>query len=914
MMLRLGLVLLGLLPAGIGLLGAWWLGRRAGGRPHLTLTAGLAALAVVLLVALLRGLELLVPGASLPAWFATSGPTTPAALSLLLLKLALLQGSLFAGLMVALSQTQLAQPQQQTRTGPLLPSLGVLVLLLSVLGLLTAPQPFEPVIDWAALGPLLGLALLAVGLGQAEASKATSTSERSDPAVPAKVTGKADPEATLRQAGLLQAAPDLIFPAKSPASATSSDTDPAASSLTPAALHTLWQGCGGAGSPPTVLPKLLAGLGPTFQATRGRWLGDLPPDSLDLLTDCLLTSALWGLGGRVLVVSPQPEAVLARLTQVQERLGLSRPGACVVGSGALKEQLTAGLFPALVILDVHELFGESLRHLSRLNPHWLAQLDQVLLLRVDGLLPIGSTHLALSLRRLALLAGSKLGEGRRLHWLALSEGGPAGRSYLEQAVGRSFDELSLGAIETTAARVYLRRRSPDKESGSSELATWAKRLREAGVTVALEDTVGELGPLGPSLVGDAAHLHPTIGYHGAASLALGDERNLAQLYRTGGQLLRRQSVATALSVVWFKAGPLTRFLSQPGVLAGLATRGELKTPRPLAGTDNLFVAAAHLEAALDEGEPDEAELRQAFSDAVVDDLLKARTDVQRVGLRARWHKESRRVTRSVRLSRPGAPLSEQRRQTITPNVLPVQSRHDGVLLGRVDRRLAPTRYYPHRIFAHHGQLFAVLSAVTQSTTAIQVGPAPVGSQPTLPLLALHVESTGYHGTIERHHFGPLTFARAVAGITVTEAVTGVLLRGAAEPSVRYPAVEARYDSLAVVILFERVPSAAALFHLARVVDLILQAHLVIEDEDVEVLALEGGLGEVTRPSLVLVDRHLGGLGLAAAVDAAMAHNLLRWAWGVLYSCPCMNGCEQCTPKVVLQRGADKQGVLKLLGG
>ena len=237
-----------------------------------------------------------------------------------------------------------------------------------------------------------------------------------------------------------------------------------------------------------------------------------------------------------------------------------------------------------------------------------------------------------------------------------------------------------------------------------------------------------------------------------------------------------------------------------------------------------------------------------------------------------------------------------------------------MLLGRVDRRLAPTRYYPHRIFAHHGQLFAVLSAVTQSTTAIQVGPAPVGSQPTLPLLALHVESTGYHGTIERHHFGPLTFARAVAGITVTEAVTGVLLRGAAEPSVRYPAVEARYDSLAVVILFERVPRAAALFHLARVVDLILQAHLVIEDEDVEVLALEGGLGEVTRPSLVLVDRHLGGLGLAAAVDAAMAHNLLRWAWGVLYSCPCMNGCEQCTPKVVLQRGADKQGVLKLLGG
>jgi hypothetical protein len=239
---------------------------------------------------------LLVPGASLPAWLASSGPTTPATLSLLVLKLALLQGSLFAVLVVGLSQTQLAKAQKQTRTGPLLPSLGVLVLLLSVLGLVAAPLPFEPVIDWAALGPLLGLTLLAAGLWPAEAHAATSTSESSNPAVPTKVTGKADPEATLRQAGLLKAAPDLIFAAKSPASPTSSDPDSDGKTLTAAALHTLWQGCGGAGSPPTVLPKLLAGLGPTFQATRGRWLGDLPPDSLDLLTDCLLTSALWGLG------------------------------------------------------------------------------------------------------------------------------------------------------------------------------------------------------------------------------------------------------------------------------------------------------------------------------------------------------------------------------------------------------------------------------------------------------------------------------------------------------------------------------------------------------------------------------------------------------------------------------------------
>ena len=33
-----------------------------------------------------------------------------------------------------------------------------------------------------------------------------------------------------------------------------------------------------------------------------------------------------------------------------------------------------------------------------------------------------------------------------------------------------------------------------------------------------------------------------------------------------------------------------------------------------------------------------------------------------------------------------------------------QSRHDGILMGRIDRRMAPTRYYPHRVFAHKAAL------------------------------------------------------------------------------------------------------------------------------------------------------------------------------------------------------------------
>ena len=79
------------------------------------------------------------------------------------------------------------------------------------------------------------------------------------------------------------------------------------------------------------------------------------------------------------------------------------------------------------------------------------------------------------------------------------------------------------------------------------------------------------------------------------------------------------------------------------------------------------------------------------------------------------------------------------------------------------------------------------------------------------------------GEIERHRFEKLSFARAVAAINVQEAVSGAIPRGTAEPSVRYQAVEARYSSTALVLLFEKVGSEAALHHLARVIDLLLPA-------------------------------------------------------------------------------------------
>ena len=131
---------------------------------------------------------------------------------------------------------------------------------------------------------------------------------------------------------------------------------------------------------------------------------------------------------------------------------------------------------------------------------------------------------------------------------------------------------------------------------------------------------------------------------------------------------------------------------------------------------------------------------------------------------------------------------------------------------------------------------------------------------------------------------------------------------------RYRPVHGRFESVCAVVFFGRTPSAAALQHAGRLINLILAAHLLADPEDIEVLSYPDGLGAVSRPALVFVDQNVGGIGIAEALDAKTLRDLLRWTWGVLYSCPCMTGCAACTPPEVLRPGPDKQGALKLLGG
>jgi hypothetical protein len=256
--------------------------------------------------------------------------------------------------------------------------------------------------------------------------------------------------------------------------------------------------------------------------------------------------------------------------------------------------------------------------------------------------------------------------------------------------------------------------------------------------------------------------------------------------------------------------------------------------------------------------------------------------------------------------------SDPRRDTVTANAIDVKSSVDGSLVSRVDHRVAATRMYPHRVFRSRGALWQVPAGPL--ATSINASPAPSGATPTTPELEVEIATATWLAAPEQHVAGKLKFARAVAKVDVRERVTGAVSRGQATAGVRYGAVESGYSTVALVVLFEKIPSRKALRHAGRLAAELLPAHVRVERDDVELVLASEGIAGLPRPALAIVDRSPDGIGVAAALDPGTLHDLLRWTWGVLYRCPCVDGCEACTPADVLTAGPDKVGALKLLGG
>ncbi len=753
------------------------------------------------------------------------------------------------------------------------------------LGFLRLPEPAEAATKAAGKG-----SPAAAAAATAAASAAAASAARPTPAAHPPAPAGPDPEALAKQAGLIKGAPTFSVPARP---RTAAGTDPAADRI--------WNACAGAGPAPTALVDLAARLGKPQTAGVGSLLGDLSMPTEAAAADALALLAALGRAARVLVVCADPRAVQTRLSAALTALRAFRPGPLCAGDGELRDALAQNRLPAIALLNLGDLGGQALGARTPAGLSWLAGLDLVILVRVDQLAPIEATHMAFTLRRLTLAIER---ERARPLWVALAQRSAGSIGWLEASSQLGFEPTALGA-GTAGVRVWAR--TVARGASLDDITAAAQAL--ARVEPVLEDAVGELA------AADDRKSVQRPGYHGRTALALIDDRNLAGRFRARVGLAHRVPGGTHTALWFVPDSPLARFLLRDNALLGLEGADELPSPRPLAGLGNRFLAAAHLEAALHEGRTDERALRRAFGDAAVTELLAARTDLRREGRRARWNPEARTIEPSTILSVPGgAAWPDPRRETITANVVEVRSTH-GAVLRRVDRRVAATRFHPNRVFRARGMLYQVGGeALAPGAPQLTVSPAPSGASPTVPDLAVELTQSTWLTKPEQHRLGKVTFARGTAAVDVHEKVRGAMPRGAAAATVRFPTVSAEYPTQAAVLLFGSVPSRPALRHAARLAAELIPAHLLVEPEDVELVIYPDGFGGVQRPALAFVDRHVGGIGVAEALDPRTLHELMRWTWGVLYGCPCMKGCEACTPADVLAAGPDKVGALKLLGG
>jgi hypothetical protein len=744
---------------------------------------------------------------------------------------------------------------------------GVAAALAGLCGLLVAgtfaagPLPFATALplDVAAVVPALAAAI-AFGL-VAPAERARQVTAAAISLMPREVAPpQAEAEARLRKAGLIGA----------PAF-TSSMTGSVAIADAADEIDRVWDACGGASAAPR---GLRAALGAAAGA--GVAVCDLPAPTEEALVDTAALVTMFD-ARRVLVISGDARATRDRILGRAAVLGGWRAGIAVAGEGELAAAMAAGHAPALIVLSPRDLGGKALGVAG-----WIGLVDRVILVGVDQLAPIASTHAAFALRRLRLALDR---DRARASWIAVGASGVDAAQFLELATRARFDVVPLGAAWTARTTVYVR-------SGGDAAAEIA----------ATQHSIGNL----PEVAIEAT----SPGWRGAVGLARVEDRQLAGLYRARTQLAHRVAGNAYAGLWWIDDTPLSKFLLRDGVLAGLAQQDELPAARPVVGLANQFLAAAHLEAALAEGAPDATALRWAFGDAAITELLAARPEIRTGARRARWNAETHAVVASPVLAIGASAWTDPRRDTVTANALEVKSSIDGSVVARVDRRTAPTRMYPHRVFRARGALWQVPASVAGS--AITAGPTT--EMPTSPELEVTLGTATWTTRPEQHTAGSLAFARAVATLAIDERVTGAIARGAAAASVHYAPVSAEYTTSAVVVMFEAVPSRKALRHAGRLAVELVPALVRVERDDVELVLAHEGLGGVTRPSLVFVDRHPDGLGLADALDPATVHDLLRWTWGVLYRCPCVEGCASCTPADVLAAGADKLGALKLLGG
>jgi hypothetical protein len=250
---------------------------------------------------------------------------------------------------------------------------------------------------------------------------------------------------------------------------------------------------------------------------------------------------------------------------------------------------------------------------------------------------------------------------------------------------------------------------------------------------------------------------------------------------------------------------------------------------------------------------------------------------------------------------------------VSEQVVRILDVHSGQLLTEVDRLLVETRYYPGRVFAVGDARYEVpLHSLDTKRNELRVKPVPNDRPLTRPQLRMQFESATVVESPQTVRTGRCVYQVCTLDATVVETVTGYSQVGR-QGRVDVGAVSCRYRTRVRGVFFPAATTPNVLFHLARSADGVLVAHLLSSDEDMDVVPVGPGMFPEAPAGIVVVDRHLQGMGVAEALDLALVDDTFKWVRAILANCRCANGCPECTPQDVLGFGPDKSGVLGLLG-
>jgi hypothetical protein len=769
------------------------------------------------------------------------------------------------------------------------------VALAAVDGAWRQDKPGRMLLDVAAVLPMLCVALAV----WTRAERVAPPKPPEAPKVEAPALPRVDVVALWRRVGALEA---NARPLVSVAPVASPEPAPAWSAAA-------WREAGAGGPPPRALEELAAAWS---MPSQGWLVGDLPdPTERFFLTACTLL-ALQREGLPCLVVSDEPEALRDAVAAAINRSGAWPSGPLLAGAVELREAFAGDRMPAAVFLDIEQLSSGGIRALAEARGGcgrlWARTVGLVLLSRVDRGTPLATTHRLFTLRRLELALTAA---GARWSVLATGVGGVGTRGLVEQMFpGILVREVPFGPRASAPVRVWRVAEGFRAQPGTP----WVRRALEPVVAAKLPVAVGDPGGAfdlkAADFWGGEVRFVRDVSLFGAASVGTPDEAWLVASYEA---LAHRVPLpeGQAHEALWaLSENPVTRFLTREGNLEGLARHGMLMPPRPLVGSHNGALATAHLKAALQEGEQDVESLVAVFGRSRVEHVLGPKFRPERFVVRLA---PGREPVRSPLVPASVAESFNPLRRTVSEQVVRILDVHGGQLLTEVDKLLVETRYYPGRVFAVGDARYEVpLNSYDARRGELRVKPVPNDRPLTRPQLRIQFESATVVESPQTVRTGRCVYQVCTLEATVVETVTGYSQVG--RPGrVDVGAVSCRYRTRVRGIFFPAAVPPNVLFHLARSVDGVLIAHLFSGDEDMDVVPVGAGLFPEAPAGIVVVDRHLQGMGVAEALELALIDDTFKWVRALLANCRCSHGCPDCTPQDVLGFGPDKSGVLGLLG-